>query len=136
MEDKVVEGIEELHERFLETGWRIPIPGRHPDKPVKLEEFRLHAARAGLSPERPLISPRRSSWSSLGTTFSGTSTPAAGKVRAGRGILRLGAPVPYCERRGSEPPTGRKVNRVARPRLRWRSRRCVGGVSATLVRHS
>ncbi len=47
--------IEDLHERFLETGWRIPIPGRHADKPVPLEEFKLHAARAWPTPERPLF---------------------------------------------------------------------------------
>ncbi len=54
MEEKGVSGIEELHERFLATGWRIPIPGRHADKPVKLEEFKLHCARAYPSPEHPL----------------------------------------------------------------------------------
>jgi hypothetical protein len=46
MEQRGVESIEELHERFLAVGYRIPIPGRHRNKPVPLEEFRLHCARA------------------------------------------------------------------------------------------
>jgi hypothetical protein len=53
MEENGISGIEELHERFLETGWRIPIPGRHADKPVPFEEFKLHCARAWPSPESP-----------------------------------------------------------------------------------
>lgn len=53
MEEKGIQSIEELYERFLDTGYRIPIPGRHRDKSVPLEEFRLHCARAYPSAEEP-----------------------------------------------------------------------------------
>jgi hypothetical protein len=55
MEERGVESIEELYERFLAVGYRVPIPGRHRDKPVPLEEFRLHSARAYPSSEEPKL---------------------------------------------------------------------------------
>jgi hypothetical protein len=55
MEQRGVESIEELYERFLAVGYRIPVPGRHRNKPVPLEEFRLHSARAYPSSEEPKV---------------------------------------------------------------------------------
>jgi hypothetical protein len=55
MEQKGVSGIEELYARFLATGVRIPVAGRHRDKPVKLEEFKRHCAMAYPSVEGALM---------------------------------------------------------------------------------
>jgi hypothetical protein len=57
MEERGVESIEELHERFLATGERIAVPGRHRDKPVKLEEFKRHCAMAYPSVENAWMYP-------------------------------------------------------------------------------
>jgi hypothetical protein len=45
MEERGIGDLEELHRHFLasDVGGYVPIPGRHSDKDVPLEEFRLHA---------------------------------------------------------------------------------------------
>jgi hypothetical protein len=44
MAERGVEDLEELYARYLAAGYGyIPVPGRHRDKKVGLEEFREHA---------------------------------------------------------------------------------------------
>ena len=46
MEEKGIEDLEELYERFVQTEYAyIPVPGLHRGKPVSFEQFKLHAAR-------------------------------------------------------------------------------------------
>jgi hypothetical protein len=49
MEERGIESLEELYERFVETGYaHVPVPGLHEGKPVSLELFKRLAARKTL----------------------------------------------------------------------------------------
>ena len=46
MEERGIESLEELYERFVETEYaHVPVPGLHEGKPVSLELFKRLAAR-------------------------------------------------------------------------------------------